>query len=81
MSKRTILSNLKKKNIFPVSVYYSRGCVTPSGYTEGWDIKFSEQAEDLVYSIDSKCKFSTFMEFDDLNAVLKWIKTLPIITS
>jgi len=79
MSKRKILTALKKKNIQALSIEYKRGCPTPSGYANGWDLEFSEDLETLIYSIDSECDFSTFIEFDDLKQVLNWIETLPAL--
>lgn len=79
MSKRKILSELKKKNIHPLCVNFERSSPTPQGYASGWDIEFSESDEDSVYMQDKKCKFDTFMEFESLSDVIKFIKTLPEI--
>ena len=79
MSKRKILSALKKKNISPSRVEYMRGCPTPSGYANGWDLDFPEHLEDVIYELDSGVDFSSSMEFDDLESVMNWIEELPII--
>lgn len=81
MSKVKILSALKKKNIVPTNVEYVRGCPTPSGYANGWDLEFPEELEDVIYELDSNVEFSTFMEFDDLKSVMDWIDELPAIAA
>lgn len=79
MSKRKIISALSRKNITPVSIKFVRGCPTPSGYANGYDLEFHEDLEDIIYELDTHCDFSSYMEFDDINAVLVWIGTLPIV--
>ena len=79
MSKRKILSALKKKNITPSRVEYMRGCPTPSGYANGWDLDFPEHLEDVIYSLDSGVEFSSSMEFDGLESVMDWIDALPAV--
>lgn len=79
MSKVKILSALKKKNIFPIRVEYMRGCPTPSGCANGWDLEFTEHLEGLIYELDSDVEFSTVMEFDDLKSVMDWIVKLPVM--
>jgi len=81
MSKRKIVAALKRKNIYPLSVEFQRSCPTPYGYATGWDLEFSEELEELIYDLDCECKFNTFMEFDDLNTTLEWIKTLPVVVT
>lgn len=81
MSKVKILSALKKKNIVPTNVEYVRGCPTPSGYANGWDLEFPEELEDVIYELNSNVEFSTFMEFDDLKSVMVWIDGLPVIAA
>ena len=77
MSKRIILSKLKNKNIYPVSVEYLRGCPTPYGYTDGWDIEFSDECVDYIYdTYKSSRELENFMEFDTLKNVLDWVEGL-----
>ena len=45
MSKRKILSALKKKNIPVERVEYVRGQPTPSGYANGWSIEITEEVK------------------------------------
>ena len=77
MSKLKIEALLKEKGIKAETIEYQRSCPTPSGYGKGWDLGFSEKTEDNVWCADKNCHFETFMEFDGLNEVIKWIKTIP----
>jgi hypothetical protein len=77
MSKVKILSALAKKNIVPLEVLFDRSCPTPDGYASGWDIEFSDETEDAVFLADKKCELTNFMEFDNLKAVMNFIKTVP----
>jgi len=79
MSKRKILAALRKKNIEPISITYERGCPTPIGYADGWELEFSERIEELIYDLNPKIELDTFMEFDSLREVLDWVDTLPAL--
>lgn len=81
MSKRIILSELKNKNIFPLRVEYMRGCPTPYGYANGWEIEITEELEEIIYDLDNSCEVTQTMEFDNLDQVLLWIASLPIVIS
>lgn len=76
MSKRKILSALKKKNIYPLSVEYQRSCPTPSGYAKGWDIELSRSTEAYIEQLNPCVGVSTFMEFDSLEDVLEWVNKI-----
>ena len=77
MSKRKILSALKKKGITPVSVEYVRSNPVPEGNASGWDIEFGRNVDDAVYEINPKCGLDCFMELDDLKSVMDFIETIP----
>ena len=78
MSKRKILAALKKKNVPAERVEYMRGCPTPSGYANGWDIEISEDTEDrLFHEGFENC--STVNELDTTEDVLEWIESMPIL--
>lgn len=78
MSKRKIVSALKRKNVPFVRVEYVRGCPTPSGYANGWDIEISEETEDRLFEAGfSNC--STMNEIDTTEEVLEWIGAMPNI--
>lgn len=79
MSKTKIISALKAKGYTPLDIQYQRSCPVPEGYASGWDLEFDEATEELVYKADWRCKFTTFMEFDNLKAVMDWVDTLPTI--
>lgn len=79
MSVRKIKSELKKKGFKPILVEYERGCPTPSGYGNGYNIVFEEDVEllDRIYDYDPDVEFSSYMEIDTLEEVLEWIEELP----
>ncbi|MCG7550900.1 hypothetical protein [Pseudoalteromonas sp. Of7M-16] len=79
MSSRKILAALKKKNITAIRCEYLRGCPTPSGYANGYDLEFDEALEDVIFNLDQSCHFDSIMELDDLQSVLDWIDTLPVV--
>ncbi|MCC9659274.1 MULTISPECIES: hypothetical protein [unclassified Pseudoalteromonas] len=76
MSKRKIVSALKRKNIPFVRVEYVRGCPTPSGYANGWDIEISEATEDRLFEAGFS-NISTVNEIDTTEEALKWICSMP----
>lgn len=80
MSKRKILSALKKKNIPVVRVEYMRGQPTPSGYANGWDIEITEETENKLFDAGfDDCE--QINEIDTTSEVLSWIDTMPTLAT
>lgn len=78
MSKRKILSALKKKGIVPLHIEYVRGDVVPEGYANGWDIEFSDEDGDLAFDLGF-VGLDGFMQFDTTQEVLEYIDKIPKI--
>lgn len=78
MSKRKILAALKKKNIPVERIEYMRGCPTPSGYANGWDIEISENTENRLFDAGFE-DCSTINEIDTTDQVLEWVERMPIL--
>lgn len=80
MSKRRILAAFKKKNIPVERVEYMRGCPTPSGYANGWDVEISEEVENRLFDAGfSNC--TTVNEIDTTGEVIEWIESMPELKS
>ncbi|MCL1126725.1 hypothetical protein [Shewanella surugensis] len=79
MSARKIKSALTKKNIPVERVEYVRGCPTPSGYANGWDIDISEETVEQIYMKDEVASPEQNNEFDTLSDVLDWVESLPAL--
>lgn len=80
MSKRKILAALKKKNIPVERVEYMRGCPTPSGYANGWDIVITEDTENRLFDAGfSNCCQEN--EIDTTDEVIEWIESMPELKS
>lgn len=79
MSARKIKSALTKKNIPVERVEYVRGCPTPSGYANGWDIDISEETVEQIYMKDEVASPEQNNEFDTLADVLDWVESLPAL--
>lgn len=79
MSARKIKAALKKKNINPISVKYVRGYLDQDGYVNGYDIKFSEEFESAVLEVNESVQFGLYMDFENIQEVMKWIETLPAL--
>lgn len=76
MSKRKIIAALKRKSIPFVNVKYVRGCPTPSGYANGWDIEISEETQERLFSAGfANC--STMNEIDTTEEALDWVGSMP----
>lgn len=76
MSKQKIQTALNKKNIPYERIEYQRGCVTPSGYANGWDIEITKETEDRLFSAGFKdCELIN--EKDTTEEVLIWIENMP----
>lgn len=78
MSKRKILSALKKKGIKSdlVEIEYVRGIPTPEGYANGWDVTLSDDLADQLF--DRGFEYTEILyEFDSLSQVLEWIDSMP----
>ena len=79
MSKRKILSALKKKNIPVERVEYVRGQPTPSGYANGWSIEITEEVENRLFDAGfSDCEQEN--EIDTTGEVIEWINTMPTLS-
>lgn len=74
MSKRQIISALKKKGLSAYLVY-ERSVPTPAGYAKGWDIFLDEDSQNKLFDIG----FTGVLEPDcsTTDAVLEWVNTLP----
>ena len=78
MSKRKILAALKRKGIPVVRVEYMRGCPTPSGYANGWDIEISEETENKLFDKGfDNC--TTINEIDTTDEALEWVESMPTL--
>ena len=80
MSKRRILAAFRKKNIPVERVEYIRGCPTPSGYANGWDIEIDLEVEDKLFEAGFE-DCSTYNEIDTTEEVLEWIDGMPTLKS
>lgn len=82
MSKRKILSALKKKGIKSdlVEIEYVRGIPTPEGYANGWDVTLSDDLADQLFALGFE-DTAILYEFDSLDQVLDWIDSLPTLLS
>lgn len=80
MSKRKILAALKKKNIPTERVEYMRGCPTPSGYANGWEVEITEDTENRLFDAGfSDCE--QVNEIDTSDEVIEWIESMPELKS
>ncbi len=80
MSKRKILAALKKKNIPVKRVEYMRGCPTPYGYANGWDIEIPEGTVDMLFDAGfGGCE--QLNEIDTTSNVIEWIASMPSLKS
>lgn len=78
MSKRKILAAFKKKNIPVARVEYMRGCPTPSGYANGWDIEITEDTVNRLFDTGfSNCE--QLNEIDTTDDTIAWINTMPTL--
>ena len=76
MTKRKILTALKKKNVPVERVEYMRGQPTPSGYASGWDIEVTEETENKLFDAGfSDCEMIN--EIDTTNEVIEWVESMP----
>ncbi len=81
MSKRKILSALKKKGLSAGEIEYQRACPTPGGYCDGWTINLSEESELLC--CDAACDWDWDPNFNGgaVDEVMEWIESLPDCSS
>jgi hypothetical protein len=80
MSKRKILAAFKRKNIPVVRIEYMRGCPTPSGYANGWDIEITRETEDLLFDAGFEA-CTTLNELDTTSDVIEWVESMPTLKS
>ena len=78
MSKRKILAALKRKNVAVERVEYVRGCPTPSGYANGWDIEMTDEMIDKLFSAGFK-RCERFNELDTTEEVIDWVGSMPTL--
>lgn len=77
MSKIKVQSILKKKSIQVESISYIRGCPTPCGYANGWEVELSCKITDKIYELTQDENIFNLMEFDNVSKMLEWANNLP----
>jgi hypothetical protein len=78
MSKRKILAAFKKKNIPVWRIEYMRGCPTPSGYANGWDIEITQETENRLFDAGFE-DCTTLNEIDTASEVIEWVESMPTL--
>ncbi|WP_026380149.1 hypothetical protein [Afifella pfennigii] len=79
MSKRQILSALRRKGIVPIVCTYDRQA-TPGEMVSGWEIYLDTETEDKILDADDSLTLSD-LDPDASTAAeaLAWVETLPDI--
>lgn len=79
MSKRKIVTALKKKNIPFERLEYIRGSPTPSGYADGWELDISDITEDRLFLAGFENCQALENDLGSLAEAIAWVERLPYL--